>query len=1071
MMLPVRILVGMLLTVVLLGPLPVQGVSAAPTMPVASITSVLQTGLLLRGGSSHALAATPFTPLYTGDHLRTGVGQHASILLRDGSQFLLNQNTDLGIAFPVLHLYHGEIFGRVPHTGVLHAVVGTDAAVAAVEGTQFDISVGLTGGSAHTVLTVVEGSVRLSNALGSVLVGAAQQAMADPNRAPSQPVVVPLVGIIRWTSQVRLISTVALPPHYPTPRAATVAGAGARARLVGHPGDAQAHLTLADALADAGAAPSAQREYGRALVLLRAANHTDRGRALAGIAAMAFVLGNLARADAVAGTALIVDPTNVLAGMLRGDVAVARSDLVGALVDYALMHKRHPTLPGPLVSMGMVLVLQRQDKAATAALLSALGLHPPGWLMSSALLDLGDLAGFEGDLHGELAYALRAVKADPQSAGAWINVGTALSLLGRYGEALQPLTVASRLGSPFERASALDNLGEEYYELGQLRPELAAYRAALALSPRDPVAANGAGTAELAIGQNDAAIRDTRRAVQAAPTIGDLSADYARALWADHQYNLAEEVCRRALRSNPHDANLYLVLGFAYDDGGQAQEAHASYARAYALRPSAEGSAEDAALAGQLAFYAGHLSEARADLQRSAHLHPAAYLTWQLLALVDQYMHDYRASVLAALRGIALDSTDLVSRSTLALSYQALGEDTAAMAQDRAILRLYPHQTTVHEQIAIIAHQRGDLATAHAEAVAEIAVQNEPTNRTDPQVAAHLAADWAELGLIEDDQQMPRRAVAAFAQAVHYDPHAASYYRAMGLAQRALGQPEQAIASFSAAIRLNPHDENALYDRGAAEATLGRLTVAARDLRDAVALSPHDAAAHEQLAIVLMNSGDYRGASDQSRITAILLKGQPGETVMWAGQGNALDHLGDYRAAITAYRHAVEVDPHNTVAHSGLGLDLARTAQYDAARVEFTTVLAQQPQDAFAYFDLAVVDQAQGKTAQALQEVSRQIAINHGKRVLLAQDERELGLLYAGRSQWHEAANAFGHVIVLGSRTDVDYFDLGYAQEQAGDRAGALAHLRTAHSLATAARHGSLVKAACTALSKIGARC
>ena len=153
-----------------LGPIP-RGEAVRPGPPVASITTVLHTGLLLRLGMAHPTAAAPFTSLFTGDRLRTGRGQRTAILLQDGSQFLLDENTDLGIAFPILRLYHGEIFGRVPHSGARHAVVRTDAAVAAVQGTAFDVRAGPPGHPDLTVLTVVSGTVSLSNPRGSVLVG------------------------------------------------------------------------------------------------------------------------------------------------------------------------------------------------------------------------------------------------------------------------------------------------------------------------------------------------------------------------------------------------------------------------------------------------------------------------------------------------------------------------------------------------------------------------------------------------------------------------------------------------------------------------------------------------------------------------------------------------------------------------------------------------------------------------------------------------------------------------------------------------------------------------------------
>ncbi len=1070
-----RVILPAMVCLTLLGALPAASAGGAPAaappaVPVASITAVLQSGLLLRAGAGHPTAAAPFTPLFTGDRVRTPQGQRTAILLRDGSQFLLNQNTDLGIAFPILRLYRGEIFARIAHSGNFHVVVRTDAAVAAVEGTQFDISAGLPSSPADTVLTVVEGRVRLSNAHGSVLVLAGEQATANPNTAPSQPVVVQVGGIVRWTSQVELITTIALPPHYPTPHAAAVAARAALAWLAVHPGDAQARLALADALADQGSAGNAQQQYRRALALLASSNVSGRMRAEIGIAATAFALGDLTGTAAAVAAALALDPSSLEAGLLRGDVALARGDLQGALGAYVALRRLYPHNPRPLVAVGFVLMLQRGTTEARIQLQAALRLRPPGWLVASVLVDLGAIAGFQGDRAGALAYDLRAVTADPRAAIAWIGVGTALGELGRYSEAIQPLTIAGRLGASFERATALDDLGEADYELGLLPKELAAYRAALALNPTDAVAANGMGTAELALGQTTLAIAYTGRAARLAPGLSDLVADYARALWSAHQDMAAEAVCTTALRRDHRSAALYLVLGYALEDAGQTAAAHAAYARAYALRPLASTGAEDAAFAGELAYYAGHMGEAIADLRLSAALHPANYHTWELLSLAEQRAHTDRQAIVAARQAIALNPRDIVAHLVLSQSYERLGDDQGAAAEDHAVLRLDPRQPTMHADLGLIAQRAGHLIAARDQFLTEIRVQSMPPNGG-PRAASALAVDWAELGLIYDALHDPRNGANAYVHALHYNPHKGSYYLLLGRDEQALGQFVQAIASFSAAIHINPRDGNAYYDRGALALRLGILGPAVRDLAHAVALEPRDAPSRLEYGIALERAGRYAAARDQYRIAATLLQGKPLQAAAWNKLGNALDELQDYKDAISAYAHAVALNPRSTVVHSALGLDLLRTNQLAAARVQFQIVVAQNPHDSFAYFDLAAIDAQQGRLARALQEIGLQIAVNQGHPALLAIDYRLQGFIYTRQQGWHEAVSSFGWVIVFGKPTDQDYYNLGYAQEQTGDRAGARRNLARAYELARAGDHTALGKATCKELTKLGAPC
>ncbi len=1043
---------------------------AAPVAPVAGIISVLKSGLVLRSGSDHEIAAAPFESLYTGDRVRTGKGQRTSILLRDGSQFLLNENTDLGIAYPVLRLYHGEVFARVPHTGSFHVVVRTDAAVAAVEGTQFDISAGLAGQAADTVVTVVEGKVRLSNKLGNVLVAAGEEASVNPNTAPSRPQTVPVGGIVKWTSRVQLTTTIDLPPHFPTPHAATLAAAGALAWLAGHPADPAARLTLADAEADQGNAVGARNDYSRALSSIPKTQPMLRKRAEIGIAAASFALADLPGTKAAATAALVLDPKSLDGHLLVADTALAQGDLVGALTEDTAAAAQFPGNARPQAAMGVVLLLQRKPDLARVALNAALRLKPPRWLKADILIDLADLASLLGDRQGVLDYSLQAVQADPRSSAAWTGVGTSLAELGRYTEALKPLMTATTLGAPFERVIALDNLGEDYYELGSTLAELVVYRKALALSPSDAVAANGLGTAELALGDLDSAVRYTRQAAILAPDLSDLSADYTRALWAAHRYTAAEEVARAALRRDPTSASLELVLGYALDGLKQTAAAKTAYAAAYALRPPLFGGAEDSALAGELAFYAGRLTEAVTDLRLSTKLHPANYRAWEMLALVEQQLPDNRAALADAQRALALNARDTVSLLVVGQVDFHLNDDPGTIAAYQAVLRIDPHTIGVHAGIGLVYQRAGQYRNALGQFLAEIKVQNEPTN-SGPGTAASLATDWGEVGLSYDALHDVAHGAESWAQALRFNPKKGAYYLALGRDQQALGRTSQALSSFTAAIALNAKDSSAYFDRGELELRLNRTADAARDFGQAVTWAPGDGPSRLLYGIVLAQERHFSAAKVQLTIAVSLFRGDPLEAAAWDQLGQAEDGLQDFSTAAVAYGHAVKLDPSLTTVHSQLGLDLLRTGQWKAARAQFVIVIAQRPRDSFAYFDLALADQQLGALALAAQEVRQQIQINRNMKALLVTDFRVLGGLDLRQSLWKAAIADFTQVMVNGGRTDQDFYDLGYAQKQGGDLRDALVNLQRAQELAKAAKDTMLLASICKELKGLGAAC
>ncbi len=1048
----------------------VELAQAAPAVPVAGITAVQQSGLVLRAGSAHEIAATPFETLFTGDRVRTGKGQRTSILLRDGSQFLLNENTDLGIAYPVLRLYHGEVFARVPHTGSFHVVVRTDAAVAAVEGTRFDISSGLAGQSADTVVTVVEGKVRLSNTLGNVLVEAGQEASANPNTAPSRPQSVPVGGIVKWTSRVQLTTAIDLPPHYPTPHAAVLAAAGALAWLGGHPTDPGAWLTLADAEADQGNAAGARTDYRRVLSLIPKSDPKSRERAEIGIAATSFALADLAGAQAAATAALALDPKSLDGHLLIADAALAQGDLVGALAEDTAAAAQSPGNARPQAALGVVLLLQRRADPARVALNAALRLKPPAWLRADILIDLADLASLLGDRAGVLEYSVQAVRADPRSSAAWTGVGASLAGLGRYREALQPLRTATTLGAPFERVIALDNLGEDYYELGNVTAELTVYRMALALSPTDAVAANGLGTAELALGDLDSAVRHTRQAATLAPNLSDLSADYTRALWAAHRYAAAEDVARAALRRDPTSASLELVLGYALDGQGQVQAAKAAYAAAYALRPPLSGGAEDAALAGELAYYAGRPTEAVTDLRLSTKLHPANFRTWEMLALVEQSLLDDSAALRAAGRALALNARDTVSLLVVGQVDFRLKDDHGAIAAYQAVLLIDPHTASVHAGIGLIFQRAGQYKNALAQFLADIKVQNEPINRG-PGAAASLANDWGEVGLSYDALHDAAHGAASWAEALRFNPKKGAYYLALGRDQQALGQTTKALSSFTSAIGLDAKDSSAYFDRGSLELRLNRTAAAARDFERAVTWAPGDGPSRLLYGIVLTQERRFSAAKVQLMVAVSLFRGDPLESAAWDQLGQADDGLGDFAAAAVAYGHAAELDPSQTTIHSALGLDLLRTGRWRAARAQFVIVAAQRPRDSFVYLDLAFADQQLGALVLAAREARQQIQINRYQKARLVTDFRVLGGLDLRQSLWKNAIADFTQAIVNGGGADQDYYYLGYAQKQAGEPKDALISLNRARELARAAKDTTVLANICKELKGLGAAC
>ena len=73
----------------------------------------------------------------------------------------------------------------------------TPLASGAIRGTEFELSVDTATG--RTVLTLIEGAVDLSNALGEVALASGEQGIVDPGQAPRKTAALDTINVIQWT--------------------------------------------------------------------------------------------------------------------------------------------------------------------------------------------------------------------------------------------------------------------------------------------------------------------------------------------------------------------------------------------------------------------------------------------------------------------------------------------------------------------------------------------------------------------------------------------------------------------------------------------------------------------------------------------------------------------------------------------------------------------------------------------------------------------------------------------------------------------------------------------------------
>lgn len=320
--------------------------------------------------------------------------------------------------------------------------VETPNATAAIEGTEFHLSVDANN---VTVLTMIDGKVGLTNALGGVLLGPNEQGIAQPGQPPRKTAVIDTVNIIQWAlyypgvldpDELGLDGAAPLAPSLSAYRSGDLLGAlgnyppgriaqSAAERIyyaglllsagkvtnyeallqtldANHPlTSALARLVTAVKVQEGrfGAATNASQLLGESYdlqskFLLSGALRSARaavarspnfGFAWERVAELEFSFGRLAAAENALNRALALAPRNAQAHTLKGFILLGRDDVSGALASFGEALRLDNALANAWLGRGLCHIRQKQAQEGRADIQTAAALEPNRWLLRSYL--------------------------------------------------------------------------------------------------------------------------------------------------------------------------------------------------------------------------------------------------------------------------------------------------------------------------------------------------------------------------------------------------------------------------------------------------------------------------------------------------------------------------------------------------------------------------------------------------------------------------------------------------------------------------------------------------------------
>ncbi len=429
--------------------------------------------------------------LHAADRLRTGANSRAALRWSDKSVMSLGPLTELEILphpageEPGLHLLKGILsFFHRDKPGRIRII--TRGVTAGVDGTEFVLEERGAGDAERTVLSVIDGQVRLTNALAALTVTNGEQAVAVPGRAPELKRGFVANNILQWCFYYPAVldlndlplaaaEEAALAPSLAAYRAGDVVGA-----LAKYPDNAAAQsdngrVYRAALLLAVGEAAGAEEIIDK----LSGAEASGRARRLG--RALRFLIAAVKRQPGPAGAAPEL-PTEFLAASYYEQSRGKGDDSLNKAL--GLAEKAAARSPGFSFAWERVAELNfgfGRTSEARSALRKSLALAPRN--AQAVALD-GFLSSAQNRMGDALASFDRAIILDGALGNAWLGRGLCRIKTGQGGLGREDLLIAAALEP--QRALLRSYLGKAFADSGDEARASKELMLARALDPRDP---------------------------------------------------------------------------------------------------------------------------------------------------------------------------------------------------------------------------------------------------------------------------------------------------------------------------------------------------------------------------------------------------------------------------------------------------------------------------------------------------------------------------------------------------------------------------------------------------------
>ena len=325
-------------------------------------------------------------------------------------------------------------------------------------------------------------------------------------------------------------------------------------------------------------------------------------------------------------------------------------------------------------------------------------------------------------------------------------------------------------------------------------------------------------------------------------------------------------------------------------------------------------------------------------------------------------------AVVVVLAGYFLPAQKLVAQAQPAAADSPAAASSSAKGKTPDRAAAYYHFALAHmyeEQVAT--YGRSELANKAIEEY-RAAIDADPTSAY---LTSGLAELYAKTGRIRD-------AVVEAQDIIKKNPNNLEARRLLGrIYLRSLGDMQAgsgsesvlklAIEQYEQIIRLQPDSMDDHLLLGRLYRLNNDLQKAESEFKTAVKLQPDSEEAVTTLAYL------YNELGDTARAAQVLssVPGAERSAKLYSALGYTYEQQKQYKEAIEAYRHAIEMDRDNLDAIRGLAQNLLNDGQADAALEQYKVIADANPEDAQTYVRIAEIYRKQGKYDLALDNLKR----------------------------------------------------------------------------------------------------